>query len=133
MIIPLLVLLNVTCLQKSNKKHKQIAKGIVKDIPMAIQVAVCKWKEGSMESITRTAWCGYTCNRFKNALFVGDELSMYRVQVTKVSSIYFQILVSYFLCFMQAMNGCQYTVRWPMINVVLAYSHDLVSMIEKVC
>ena len=47
MITPLLVLPNVTCLQKGNKMHTQIAKGIVlfqEDIPMAIQVAICKTK-----------------------------------------------------------------------------------------
>ena len=47
MITPLLVLPNVTCLQKGNKMHMQIAKGIVlfqEDIPMAIQVAICKTK-----------------------------------------------------------------------------------------
>ena len=46
-ITPLLVLPNVTCLQKGDTMHRQIAKGIVlfqEDIPMAIQVVVCKNK-----------------------------------------------------------------------------------------
>ena len=51
--------------------HTQIEKGIVlfqEDIPMAIQVVFAKQKNGSMESITRTA-CSYSCNRFNDALF----------------------------------------------------------------
>ena len=53
---PILVLPNVTSLQKGNMMHMQIAKGVVlfqEDIPMAIQVVVCKQKEGFTESMTQ--------------------------------------------------------------------------------
>ena len=47
LLTPFLVLPNVTCLQKGDKMHTQIEKGIVifqEDILMAIQVVVCKNK-----------------------------------------------------------------------------------------
>ena len=51
---------------------------------MAIQVAIFKENEGSIESMTRTA-CNYSCIRFKDALFVGYGISTYQAQVNAVS------------------------------------------------
>ena len=77
MTIQLLVLPKVTCLLKGHKMHTQIAKRVAlfqEDIQMAIQVAVCKQKEGTIESIIRIVY-SYSCTRFKDALCVCYELS----------------------------------------------------------
>lgn len=61
MLTPLLVLPKVTCLHKGNKMHRPLANGITlfhKDNPLALQVVACIPKEGTMESIPRTA-CNY--------------------------------------------------------------------------
>ena len=61
--------------------HTQILSGIVlfqEDIPTSKNVTLVAQKEGSMESITRTA-CSSAYNKFKDALFVDYGLSMNQV------------------------------------------------------